>query len=174
MFWKPHKNPLSFNIVPLYRLHWLNEKNFIIYAELQTQSRTITSPMRRYKVMMRERHLPASVNVVLQQADYGPEQVICVFICSTVTLLNENGKLEAVLEDHECLWPGKNLGHCCFISCLLQTSLSFAFSKMQNVYHPDANVHLFNVNETAEDKNNCAWQTENEICRRATNMARGR
>lgn len=23
-------------------------------------------------------------------------------------------------------------------------------------YRPDANVHLFNVNETAEDKNNCA------------------
>lgn len=59
--------------------------------------------------------------------------------------------------------------------CFLHLLLTFiCLPRVPNVYHLDANVHLFNVNETAEDKNNCAWRAENKICRRTTNMARGR
>lgn len=73
------------------------------------------------------------------------------------------------------------------ISSLMETSTCFqiwmlsvlhllifiGLQRMPNVYHPDAKVHLFNVNETAEDEKNCAWHTENETHRRATNRARG-
>lgn len=76
------------------------KKTFIIYAELKTLSRTVTSGMCQDKLMMRERHLPPPANIVLWQANI----VVNKWSMCSATFLSNVGKLCVALDENTNTW----------------------------------------------------------------------